>query len=170
MASIIRRKDDFYVVAYDGVDPLTGKERRRWHPVGHDRAEAEGCAARLGRVAFAHPPGALVALWRASANSDEAVFDRRADPRPVNLGMHLGFGRGIPPLRRAPLARVDARVVLTKLRGETSGWALDRDDVSAESTVCGSTATNGFRSCRPGLSIERLSWWPARAPSGEAPG
>lgn len=47
MAYIIQRKDRFYVVAYDGVDPLTGKERRRWHPVGHDRAEAEACAARL---------------------------------------------------------------------------------------------------------------------------
>ncbi len=30
MAYIIQRKDRFYVVAYDGLDPLTGKERRRW--------------------------------------------------------------------------------------------------------------------------------------------
>jgi hypothetical protein len=29
MAYIIERKDRFYVVAYDGLDPLTGKERRR---------------------------------------------------------------------------------------------------------------------------------------------
>jgi hypothetical protein len=27
MAYIIQRKDRFYVVAYDGLDPLTGKER-----------------------------------------------------------------------------------------------------------------------------------------------
>jgi integrase len=47
MAYIIQRKARFYVVSYDGVDPLTGKERRRWHPVGHDRTEAEACAARL---------------------------------------------------------------------------------------------------------------------------
>lgn len=47
MAYIIQRKDRFYVVAYDGLDPLTGRERRRWHPVGHDRAEAEQLAARL---------------------------------------------------------------------------------------------------------------------------
>lgn len=47
MAYIIQRKDRFYVVAYDGVDPLSGKERRRWHAVGYDRAEAEACAARL---------------------------------------------------------------------------------------------------------------------------
>ena len=40
MTYIVQRKDRFYVVAYDGVDPLTGRERRRWHPVGHDRDEA----------------------------------------------------------------------------------------------------------------------------------
>jgi hypothetical protein len=38
-----------YVVACGGLDPLTERERRRWHPVGHDRAEAELLAARLDR-------------------------------------------------------------------------------------------------------------------------
>ena len=47
MTYIVQRSDRFYVVAYDGLDPLTGKERRRWHPVGHDRGEAESVAARL---------------------------------------------------------------------------------------------------------------------------
>ncbi len=47
MTYIVQRKDRFYVVAYDGLDPLTGKERRRWHPVGHDRHDAELVAARL---------------------------------------------------------------------------------------------------------------------------
>ncbi len=47
MAYTVQRKDRFYVVAYDGIDPITGKERRRWHPVGHDRDEADALAARL---------------------------------------------------------------------------------------------------------------------------
>ena len=37
MTYIVQRKDRFYVIAYDGIDPLTSKERRRWHSVGHDR-------------------------------------------------------------------------------------------------------------------------------------
>jgi len=49
MTYIVKRQDRFYVVAYDGLDPLTGKERRRWHPVGHDRTEAEAIAQRLDR-------------------------------------------------------------------------------------------------------------------------
>ena len=26
----------FYAVIYEGRDPLTGRERRRWHPAGTD--------------------------------------------------------------------------------------------------------------------------------------
>lgn len=56
MAYIIQRKDRFYVVSYDGLDPLTGKERRRWHPAGHDRHEAEQMAARIERDAAGAAP------------------------------------------------------------------------------------------------------------------
>ena len=49
MTYIVQRQDRFYVVTYDGLDPLTGKERRRWHPVGRDRDEAESVAARIDR-------------------------------------------------------------------------------------------------------------------------
>lgn len=49
MTYIVQCKDRFYVVAYDGLDPLTGKERRRWHPVGHDRHDAELAAVRIDR-------------------------------------------------------------------------------------------------------------------------
>ena len=47
MAYIVQRKDRFYVVDYDGLDPITGRERRRWRLVGCDRTEAEELAARL---------------------------------------------------------------------------------------------------------------------------
>ena len=48
MSCIVQRQNRcFYVVAYDGLDRLTGRERRRWHPVGSDRDEAEALAARL---------------------------------------------------------------------------------------------------------------------------
>lgn len=47
MSYIVQRKDRFYVVAYDGLDPLSGKERRRWHPIGHDRDEAEAVRRRF---------------------------------------------------------------------------------------------------------------------------
>ena len=47
MAYIISRNNRFYVVAYDGVDPATGRERRRWHAAGASRADAEAIASSI---------------------------------------------------------------------------------------------------------------------------
>ena len=44
---VARKRGRFYAVIYEGRDPVTGKERRRWHPAGTDRAEAERLAAKL---------------------------------------------------------------------------------------------------------------------------
>ncbi len=40
MTYIVNRRDRFYVVAYDGIDPISGRERRRWHPAGTSRDDA----------------------------------------------------------------------------------------------------------------------------------
>jgi len=58
MSYVIQRQDRFYVVAYDGLDPLTGKERRRWHPAGRDRAEADAMAHRIDAEREVPPPKA----------------------------------------------------------------------------------------------------------------
>lgn len=42
-----KRGDRYYAVIYGGRDPVTGKERRSWHPAGTNRAEAERLAAKL---------------------------------------------------------------------------------------------------------------------------
>ena len=55
MTYIVERKTRFDVVAYNGLDPLTGRERRRWIPIGHDRAEAETVVARLDSEHIARP-------------------------------------------------------------------------------------------------------------------
>lgn len=44
---VARKRGRYYAVIYEGLDPVTGKERRTWHPAGTDRAEAEALAARL---------------------------------------------------------------------------------------------------------------------------
>jgi hypothetical protein len=87
MAYIVERNTRFYVVAYDGLDPLTGRERRRWIPIGHDRTEAESVVARLdsehtGVLAPGHSP--LLPLARSGRVS-------RGGSRP-----HCGT----PPLRQ----------------------------------------------------------------------
>lgn len=44
-----QRGDRYYAVIYEGLDPVTGKEIRRWHPAGTDRAAAERLAAKLAK-------------------------------------------------------------------------------------------------------------------------
>jgi integrase len=46
---VARKGDRWYAVVYEGLDPVTGRERRRWHPAGTVRADAERLAARLAR-------------------------------------------------------------------------------------------------------------------------
>lgn len=44
---IAQKGDRFYAVIYEGTDPITGRERRRWHPAGTDRSTAVQLAATL---------------------------------------------------------------------------------------------------------------------------
>ena len=49
MSYIVQRNHRFYVVAYDGHDPITGRERRRCHPAGTDRTDAVTLQRRINR-------------------------------------------------------------------------------------------------------------------------
>ena len=44
---VARKRDRYYAVIYEGIDPVDGKEKKSWHAAGTDRAEAEALAARL---------------------------------------------------------------------------------------------------------------------------
>ena len=37
---VAQKGDRYYAVVYEGLDPITGRERRRWHPAGSDRTAA----------------------------------------------------------------------------------------------------------------------------------
>ena len=47
MSYIVQRKHNFYVVDYRGRDPLTGTQRRSWHPAGTIRSTAEAIKIRV---------------------------------------------------------------------------------------------------------------------------
>jgi integrase len=44
---VVRKGNQHYAVIYEGFDPLTGRERRRWHSAGPDRDVAEQLAVKL---------------------------------------------------------------------------------------------------------------------------
>lgn len=44
---VTRKGRQWYAVVYEGLDPATGRERRRWHRAGTVRAQAEALARQL---------------------------------------------------------------------------------------------------------------------------
>jgi cytochrome P450 len=76
------------------------------------------------------PAGAAVLLLWGAANRDPAEYER---PDKVLLDRraprhHLAFGRGIHLCVGAPLARLEARVILGEILSRTAGFELDPDD------------------------------------------
>jgi hypothetical protein len=94
MTYIMQRNDRFYVVAYDGLDSLTGKERRRWHLVGHDRDEAESVAARIDRDRAGAALNLTTASWGVAPG---------ASPPSIALALLCSMHNARNRVRAAPL-------------------------------------------------------------------
>jgi cytochrome P450 len=76
------------------------------------------------------PAGSTVLLLWGAANRDASVFER---PEEIDLQRqvprrHVAFGRGIHHCVGAPLARIEARIVLTVLLDLTRSITLDLED------------------------------------------
>lgn len=82
----------------------------------------------IGGVAV--PEGAGVVLWLAAGNHDDEVFERPGvfDPRRAP-NPHLGFGAGIHFCLGAGLARLEARIVLSRLLARFAALRVDRPAV-----------------------------------------
>ncbi len=48
MAYVVEKRGIFYAVIYEGTNPVSGRERRRWHRC-EDRPDAEQLARTLGQ-------------------------------------------------------------------------------------------------------------------------
>ena len=103
--------------------PVAIEEILRWTTPSPAKRRTATCTAPLGPYRVA--PGDKVLYWEASANRDEAVFDRpmsfdiRRDPNP-----HLSFGQGLHYCLGANLARLELRVLFDELLGRFATYEL----------------------------------------------
>ena len=112
MAYIVHRDHHFYVVAYDGIDPITGRERRRWHPAGRSRGDAEAIAACLAvRREVTAPAGSLTV---GSFLAEQWMPRRRTQLRPTTAHRYAWMIEhyicpriGAIPLRRLRVDHLD---------------------------------------------------------------
>ena len=81
MPYIVTRNQRFYVVVYDGIDRLTGRERRRWHPAGASRTDAEAIAATVDAAASPPPDSATRALTVGRFLTEQWMPRRRSQLR-----------------------------------------------------------------------------------------
>ena len=125
MTYIVQRQSRYYVVAYDGLDPLTGKERRRWHPVGHNRDEAEAICRRLDRDRAAKPEAAGGHVTVTAFLTETWLPRKRREVRATTAYRYAWFIEHYisPAIGNVPLRRLRAHHLddLYKQLGTTGG-------------------------------------------------
>ncbi len=103
-----KKGNRYYAVIYEGVDPATGKERRRWYPAGTRKADAErlvtGLMKRKNDGEYRPPDRITVGSYF----TDKWLPAKRAQLRPStydsyrrNINRHV-----IPAIGRIPLQRL----------------------------------------------------------------
>ncbi len=89
---------------YEGVDPETGKERRRWAPAGTDQTEAKTLATRLsaraderraGRRSQLTVAGFLLGYWLPAKQLDLAPVTFAGYRRMIHIHVLSRIGDGV---------------------------------------------------------------------------
>jgi len=103
--------------------PAFVEEAARLEPPFRHHMRVATKDTELGGVAI--PADATVLLFWGAANRDPAMFDAPDELRFGRPLRHVTFGRGIHQCVGAPLARLEAKIVLTVLLEHTSGFCIE---------------------------------------------
>lgn len=139
--TIQKKGKQYYAVVYDGIDPGTGKKRRRWVPAGTRRDDAERVLSNLIRRKYEGEPVPTEKLTVAEYLTQRWLPLQKARVRPStydsyrrNIDLHVVPGLGRRPLDRLTPEDVDLfyATLLTEGRKQSCG---DRGAGLAPKTV-----------------------------------
>ncbi len=107
---IHKKGKNYYAVVYDGIDPGTGRKRRRWVPAGPRRADAERVLADLIRRKYDGEPVPTERLTVGQYLTERWLPVQKSrlrtstyDSYRRNIELHV-----VPALGRRPLAKITA--------------------------------------------------------------
>lgn len=129
---IQKKGNNYYAVVYDGIDPGTGRKRRRWVPAGTRRADAERLLADLIRRKYDGEPVPTERLSVAQYLTERWLPVQKSrlrtstyDSYRRNIDLHV-----VPALGRGPLAKLTAEdldlfyaALLTEGRKQAGGMS-----------------------------------------------
>jgi Phage integrase, N-terminal SAM-like domain len=133
MKGYVRRKGDrWYAVIYEGIDPVTGKERRSWHAAGTERSDAERLAARLAAKANGRLDVARAMTFGTYLQS-QWLPAKKSRLRPST---YAGYRRNVelhvlPTLGRMPIRRLRDKQLESQLESLYQRLAHPTDGVRA---------------------------------------
>jgi len=102
---VVRKGNQFYAVIYEGRDPVTGRERRRWYPAGPHREDADALAAQLASERMSDPGTRRSSLTLGVYLTQRWLPSKQVALRPStwasyrnNIELHI-----VPAIGRVPL-------------------------------------------------------------------
>ena len=128
---VVEKGGRFYAVIYEGRDPITGRERRSWHPARTDRAAAERSAVlprRLPRRRTAPEASrSRDTSWTPGYLESRSAFDR-APGTATNATSSVTSSRGSGASRSA------ASGATTSIPSTPNSWPTGTSTARAAST------------------------------------
>ena len=107
---IVRKGQQWYAVVYAGLDPVTGRERRRWHAAGTDRPTAQRLARQLARAEQLRRGDGRGRLTFAGFSARDWLPAKQMQLRPTTMESYERMLRLhiLPTLGSVPLGQVSA--------------------------------------------------------------
>lgn len=128
---LVRRHDRYYAVVYEGIDPLTRKERRTWRPAGTNRRDAERVLGELVQARARRGPVFTRRITVGAFLIDVWLPARKSSLRPTTYGRyereirrHIVPTVGSIPLQRVRADTLDALYTSLLQRGRQDGEGL----------------------------------------------
>jgi hypothetical protein len=138
MGYVVNKRDRCYAVRYEGIDPVTGRDRRRWHPAAGEvsaRSIAESLPAARGSSAHGMTLARFIRTRWLPARQDRlrpTAFYRYRQMTELYVLPRLGR----VPLRRLTVAHLQGLCATLPVSGGHDGRPLAPKTCSTPTRCC----------------------------------